>query len=35
MLSRSFIVLWIAMAVAVAGIAMVSPLLPALITSTA
>ncbi|MDA1062165.1 MAG: MFS transporter [Chloroflexi bacterium] len=28
MLSRSFIVLWIAMAVAVAGIAMVSPLLP-------
>ena len=28
MLSRSFIVLWVAMAVAVAGIAMVSPLLP-------
>ena len=28
MLSRSFVVLWVAMAVAVAGIAMVSPLLP-------
>ncbi|MXZ62310.1 MAG: MFS transporter, partial [Chloroflexi bacterium] len=28
MLSRSFVVLWIAMAVAVMGIAMVSPLLP-------
>jgi MFS family permease len=28
MLSRGFIVLWIAMAVAMAGIGMVSPLLP-------